>query len=571
MYPLMPVSPRKPTDDVRELGWNSSFKQKGDINQHKHHTFLGGTSRALKTKNGTVLRLKQQVKVQDLGSGTIRYLGDVNFAKGKWVGVAMDKPVGRHNGTVEAVQYFQCNPKCGVFVKSNTVQPRKSSAISPRKKQTVDQLCGESTARIEEYKEARSTVNLMLHGQQHSDVPAAGQTQLRRRLEFFDRQIEREYDNINKTLKGACSNKDSSISQLRISVQDAETERDELKERVAYLEVALEEAQSQAYILQPPDMGLFACGTFIEYKPCKDGQTEASTVAAPPSKSRALTVDTKEERYAFRSTAGLSNISPSRISVQEELDGIEALEAQANAVLQQFGNFIRGHESMAPVSKTAIDPRNKTMPAKPTLRDGTMDSIERRGGYLGSKRGGGRVVASPRSSSFSVSSDSWSKSPRSSPMRRHSGALLTQSAKKNKGRSRASSRSGSRASSRSGSPTGNRSNSRSRSGSTTPKRRSSGSQVSSSSVSSSGRAKSRSRAITSPPERYTSPGPAATFNSYRQSHTSTIPRAHSVSRQGKSRSLSRSRGSSGSDSGRRRHSFTAYEALPSSASRTLPF
>ncbi|XP_055760221.1 kinesin-like protein KIF13A isoform X1 [Salvelinus fontinalis] len=50
-------------------------------------------------------------------SGTVHYVGGVEFAKGIWVGVQLDLAVGKHNGTVQGRVYFRCPPGHGEFVK----------------------------------------------------------------------------------------------------------------------------------------------------------------------------------------------------------------------------------------------------------------------------------------------------------------------------------------------------------------------------------------------------------------------------------------------------------------------
>lgn len=556
MFSLRPASPKRPSDDVRELGWvNNTRKQPGEINPQKHQVFLGGTSRAIKVKNGTLLRLKQRVKVVDVGNGVIRYLGDVSFSKGKWVGVELDKPVGKHSGTVGAIEYFQCKPKCGLFVKTNAVKPLKkeqpqseTALLSPRSRQliraSVESLLTESHARIEEHREARATIKLMLHGKQQSDTDLAGQQQLRRRVEFFNRQIEQEFENINKTLRNAYANKDQSIATLRDELEDVSRERDDLMDQVANLKVALNEAQRQAFVLQPPQEGLFAFGTITEYKPCEEGQPEARLVPSPPD-DRALSVVLAEENDPLRATAGLKAMSPSRRNVEMELEDIAALERQASKVLEQFGNFIRDSADMAPLSSSAAmarDPRQKTPPASRSHND-SMDPTEARGGYISSRRSSfgsasgssssfgatsstSTSFTSPRSSSYSGSASS-TLSPSYSPQRRYSSSgRITSSARKRS--SKSSSRSG------------------------TLQRRSSGSRSTNRS-----RTASRARKSTrSPAQRYTSPSPSSSLNVYRSSSTSRL---------GKSRSLPRSRSTDGS---RRRHSYNGPNG-PSSASKRL--
>ena len=50
------------------------------------------------------------------GAGVVRYVGVVHTDGICRVGVELDKPVGRHNGTVNGHQYFKCPSKHGVLV-----------------------------------------------------------------------------------------------------------------------------------------------------------------------------------------------------------------------------------------------------------------------------------------------------------------------------------------------------------------------------------------------------------------------------------------------------------------------
>jgi len=48
--------------------------------------------------------------------GTIKFIGEVTWISGHWVGVEMDEPMGKHNGKgPDGKQYFECMNKCGVF------------------------------------------------------------------------------------------------------------------------------------------------------------------------------------------------------------------------------------------------------------------------------------------------------------------------------------------------------------------------------------------------------------------------------------------------------------------------
>mmetsp|Transcript_8956 Transcript_8956/g.16829 ORF Transcript_8956/g.16829 Transcript_8956/m.16829 type:complete len:678 (+) Transcript_8956:257-2290(+) len=67
-----------------------------------------------------------RVKIPHLDTeGYVRYMGPVHYAKGEWIGVELDNPVGKNNGTVKGKSYFECPEKCGVFAKARDVVPMR--------------------------------------------------------------------------------------------------------------------------------------------------------------------------------------------------------------------------------------------------------------------------------------------------------------------------------------------------------------------------------------------------------------------------------------------------------------
>ncbi|KAL5963165.1 CAP-Gly domain-containing linker protein 4 [Taenia solium] len=61
-------------------------------------------------------------------SGTLRYIGPVDFTDGLWLGVELRGPHGRHDGAVAGHRYFTCTPNHGVLVRPSRVTFRGINA-----------------------------------------------------------------------------------------------------------------------------------------------------------------------------------------------------------------------------------------------------------------------------------------------------------------------------------------------------------------------------------------------------------------------------------------------------------
>lgn len=54
--------------------------------------------------------------------GTVRYVGEVHFREGVWVGVELDEPAGKHDGKARGRRYFQCADGHGVLTRPTRVE-----------------------------------------------------------------------------------------------------------------------------------------------------------------------------------------------------------------------------------------------------------------------------------------------------------------------------------------------------------------------------------------------------------------------------------------------------------------
>ncbi|XP_016337377.1 CAP-Gly domain-containing linker protein 4-like, partial [Sinocyclocheilus anshuiensis] len=68
------------------------------------------------------VHLGERVLVVGQRTGVVRYYGKTSFAPGFWLGIELDKPSGKNDGSVGGVQYFSCPPKHGVFAPLSRVQ-----------------------------------------------------------------------------------------------------------------------------------------------------------------------------------------------------------------------------------------------------------------------------------------------------------------------------------------------------------------------------------------------------------------------------------------------------------------
>ncbi|XP_056621125.1 kinesin-like protein KIF13B [Triplophysa dalaica] len=80
------------------------------------------------------LKEGEYVTVGTNKTGTVRYVGPADFAKGVWVGVELDVPAGKNDGSVGGRQYFQCNPGYGVLVRTDRVTKATGTAKRQRQK-----------------------------------------------------------------------------------------------------------------------------------------------------------------------------------------------------------------------------------------------------------------------------------------------------------------------------------------------------------------------------------------------------------------------------------------------------
>lgn len=71
---------------------------------------------------GPEVRLGERVLVVGQRTGVVQFYGKTGFAPGLWLGIKLDNPSGKNDGSVGGVRYFSCPPKHGVFAPPSRVQ-----------------------------------------------------------------------------------------------------------------------------------------------------------------------------------------------------------------------------------------------------------------------------------------------------------------------------------------------------------------------------------------------------------------------------------------------------------------
>ncbi|XP_016108416.1 CAP-Gly domain-containing linker protein 1-like isoform X4 [Sinocyclocheilus grahami] len=96
---------------------------------------VGDKSSAEAQDAGEQFKIEDRVWVNGNKPGVIQFLGETQFAPGQWAGIVLDEPIGKNDGSVSGVRYFQCEPLKGIFTRpsklSRTEGEEDSTTTAP--------------------------------------------------------------------------------------------------------------------------------------------------------------------------------------------------------------------------------------------------------------------------------------------------------------------------------------------------------------------------------------------------------------------------------------------------------
>lgn len=84
----------------------------------------------------TVVQIGDHVRLTKNRIGTVRFIGEVEFAEGTFFGVELHNAKGNHNGSVKGKVYFRCQPNKGLLVKPNVILGTHQMSPHPPKERS---------------------------------------------------------------------------------------------------------------------------------------------------------------------------------------------------------------------------------------------------------------------------------------------------------------------------------------------------------------------------------------------------------------------------------------------------
>ncbi|XP_059752320.1 CAP-Gly domain-containing linker protein 2 isoform X2 [Balaenoptera ricei] len=82
----------------------------------------------------------ERVWVNGVKPGVVQYLGETQFAPGQWAGVVLDEPVGKNDGAVGGVRYFECPALQGIFTRPSKLTRQPAAEGSGSDAHSVESL-----------------------------------------------------------------------------------------------------------------------------------------------------------------------------------------------------------------------------------------------------------------------------------------------------------------------------------------------------------------------------------------------------------------------------------------------
>ncbi|XP_073696890.1 CAP-Gly domain-containing linker protein 1 isoform X2 [Garra rufa] len=88
----------------------------------------GDKSSAESQDAGEQFKVGDRVWVNGNKPGVVQFLGETQFAPGQWAGIVLDEAIGKNDGSVSGVRYFQCEALKGIFTRPSKLSRTEGEA-----------------------------------------------------------------------------------------------------------------------------------------------------------------------------------------------------------------------------------------------------------------------------------------------------------------------------------------------------------------------------------------------------------------------------------------------------------
>ncbi|XP_077442256.1 restin isoform X2 [Vanacampus margaritifer] len=94
-------------------------------------------------------QMGERVWVNSNKPGHVQFVGNTQFAPGQWAGIVLDEPIGKNDGSVAGVRYFQCDDGRGIFTRPSKLSRMPLPEKEANGGQAKPTQAGSETAPVE--------------------------------------------------------------------------------------------------------------------------------------------------------------------------------------------------------------------------------------------------------------------------------------------------------------------------------------------------------------------------------------------------------------------------------------
>lgn len=78
--------------------------------------------------DGLSLQIGEFVSINAKYFGRVMFVGEIENKEGVWVGLELDKPIGKNSGSYKGKKYFECKPNHGIFIKYEKIKTQEDES-----------------------------------------------------------------------------------------------------------------------------------------------------------------------------------------------------------------------------------------------------------------------------------------------------------------------------------------------------------------------------------------------------------------------------------------------------------